>query len=51
MKRLFSVLLLLLLPVSLTAQGKVWFTGSLDEAFEKAGREKKLVLFDFSSKG
>lgn len=51
MKRIFAMLLLLLLPASLFAQTDVWFTGSLDDARAKAAAENKLVLIDFSSDG
>lgn len=50
MKKL-STLLLLFIPLLTAAQNKIWFTGTLDDAFHRAKIENKLILFDFSSKG
>ncbi len=47
MKRVFAVLTLLLLAGSLSAQGIVWFEGSLEQAMRNAETENKLLLINF----
>ena len=51
MKRLSTVMVLVLLTFAVYADGVKWFEGSLEDAKAKAKSEGKLILIDFYSDG
>ena len=49
MKKLFILIIMLVLASAAFAQNPMWFKGTLDEAFAKAKVDHKPLLLDFSS--
>ncbi len=48
-QKLMIFFLILLFAVPVFAQDNVWFTGSFEEAKDKAVREDKMLMIDFFS--